>query len=98
MSDSEDEFTLADLKKVKSTIPAITENSLMTFGKYKGKKICNVPASYLLWWADTSPERHLELLEYILENREDLIAQAQEHKYSDHYEGYDDNYGNEENF
>lgn len=27
----------------------LTDNDLMPFGKYKGDKMINVPASYLLW-------------------------------------------------
>ncbi len=27
----------------------LSDNSLMPFGKYKGEKMVNVPASYLLW-------------------------------------------------
>ena len=26
------------------------DNSLMPFGKYRGTKLANVPAPYLLWW------------------------------------------------
>lgn len=47
------------------------DNSLMTFGKYKGVKIANVPASYLIYiyengrlWGD--------LKEYIEDNLEVL--------------------------
>lgn len=28
---------------------ALTDESLMPFGKYKGEKMANVPASYLIW-------------------------------------------------
>jgi len=47
----------------------IDDNFIFTFGKHKGKKICNVPAQYLLW-----AERNIENLsqrirDYIDENR-----------------------------
>ena len=28
---------------------ALTDESIMPFGKHKGEKMANVPASYLLW-------------------------------------------------
>lgn len=30
----------------------LTDESLMPFGKHKGEKMANVPASYLLWLYD----------------------------------------------
>ena len=30
----------------------LTDESLMPFGKYKGEKMVNVPASYLMWIYD----------------------------------------------
>lgn len=30
----------------------LTDDSIMPFGKYKGEKMANVPASYLLWIYD----------------------------------------------
>lgn len=86
MSDfDEDEFTLSDLKKVAPKKPEVTEDSLMPFGKFKGATIGSVPASYLLWWADTGPDHHLELLQYILENRRELLDEADDQRYSGDY-------------
>lgn len=31
---------------------ALTDESIMPFGKHKGKEMANVPASYLLWIYD----------------------------------------------
>ena len=53
----------------------LTDGSLMPFGKHKGEKMANVPASYLLWLYDeyTMPNPrfgfiHREVLAYIEEN------------------------------
>jgi uncharacterized protein (DUF3820 family) len=27
----------------------LTDETIMTFGKYKGQKLCNIPDSYLIW-------------------------------------------------
>lgn len=50
-----------------------THDDLMPFGKHKGKKLRDVPASYLLWWQDQEPEKFLGLLAYIVEHEEELI-------------------------
>ncbi|WP_071146711.1 putative quorum-sensing-regulated virulence factor [Bacteroides ihuae] len=53
----------------------LTDESLMPFGKYKGKKMANVPASYLMWLYDewTLPNPRFgsinrEVKEYIEDN------------------------------
>lgn len=53
----------------------LTDESLIPFGKHKGEKMANVPASYLLWLYDeyTMPNPrfgfiHRGVLEYIEEN------------------------------
>lgn len=53
----------------------LTDESLMPFGKHKGEKMANVPASYLLWLYDeyTMPNPrfgfiHRDVLAYIEEN------------------------------
>jgi uncharacterized protein (DUF3820 family) len=33
-----------------------TDDTPIFFGKHKGTKLCNVPASYLLWLYDTSEQ------------------------------------------
>ena len=54
---------------------ALTDESIMPFGKHKGKEMANVPASYLLWiydeWTLTNPRFgfvHQEVKAYIEEN------------------------------
>lgn len=54
---------------------ALTDESIMPFGKHKGKEMANVPASYLLWiydeWTLPNPRFgfvHQEVKEYIEEN------------------------------
>lgn len=43
------------------------DNSVMTFGVHKGKKLANVPANYLLWLNDQSWCKP-EMKKYITEN------------------------------
>jgi uncharacterized protein (DUF3820 family) len=54
---------------------ALTDESIMPFGKHKGKEMANVPASYLLWiydeWTLPNPRFgfvHQEVKTYIEEN------------------------------
>lgn len=47
------------------------DNSLMTFGKYKGVKIANVPASYLIYIYENG-RLYGDLKEYIEDNLEVL--------------------------
>lgn len=49
-----------------------TDETLMPFGKYAGKKLEKVPASYLLWLADQKDfkEKNPQLSAYIEANRE----------------------------
>ena len=57
-------------------MPKLTDNSIMPWGKHKGKKLANIPNDYLLWLRDeiqkTVPIRrsldNKELLEYIEDN------------------------------
>ncbi len=53
----------------------MTDESLMPFGKFKGEKIANVPASYLLWCYDQEWCRG-EIKKYIEENKEVLIKET----------------------
>lgn len=57
----------------------LTDESLMPFGKHKGEKMANVPASYLLWiydeWTLPNPRFgfvHKEVKAYIEENLDAL--------------------------
>ena len=53
----------------------MNDNSLMPFGKHKGEKLANVPASYLLWLL-TNDLRAGPLRSYILENEQGLMAET----------------------
>lgn len=45
------------------------DNSIMPFGKYKGEKLANVPAGYLLWLFDNG-KAYGQLRDYIHENHD----------------------------
>lgn len=47
----------------------MTDNSIMPIGKYKGEKLANVPASYLIWLYENS-NIYGELRQYIADNLE----------------------------
>jgi len=54
-------------------IPKFTDESELWFGRYKGQKLANVPAGYLIWWyTETLGQKlklqALRLREYIKEN------------------------------
>lgn len=58
---------------------ALTDESIMPFGKHKGKEMANVPASYLLWiydeWTLPNPRFgfvHQEVKAYIEKNMDVL--------------------------
>lgn len=56
-------------------IQTMTDNSVMPFGRYRGKKLIQVPAVYLLWLyekGDINPE----LKNYIHENLQALKTEA----------------------
>lgn len=47
----------------------MTDESIMPIGKYKGEKMANVPASYLLWLYENG-NIYGELKQYITDNLE----------------------------
>lgn len=52
----------------------MTDESLMPFGKYKGKAMANVPAYYLLWvWENVNPLR--DPLKTYIETNLDVIKE-----------------------
>lgn len=58
----------------------LTDESLMPFGKHKGTKMINVPASYLLWlskqeWIEEWPA----VLDYIEDNADVLEMEVSKH-------------------
>ena len=54
----------------------MTDNSIMPFGKYKGEKLCNVSAKYLLWLYYKGC--YGELKEYIVNNLDVLEKELDE--------------------
>jgi len=42
--------------------PAYTDNDQIWFGKFKGEKLMDVPASYLKWWFDENHDQYKNLL------------------------------------
>lgn len=54
---------------------ALTDNSFMPYGKFKGKKMVNVPADYLLWLYDNG-KCSGEVKAYVIGNYEVLTVQA----------------------
>jgi len=53
----------------------LTDNSLMPFGRHRGKAMINVPAIYLLWLYNNGCD-HAEVREYIMNNLEALNKEA----------------------
>jgi len=47
----------------------MTDESTMPIGKYKGHKLANVPADYLLWLLENG-NTYGELKQYLIENKE----------------------------
>lgn len=54
----------------------LTDQSPMPFGKHRGAKMEDVPASYLCWLYGQPRHGHCDVREYI---RENLVALAKEH-------------------
>jgi uncharacterized protein (DUF3820 family) len=58
---------------------ALNDNSPMPFGKYKGQKMENVPASYLLWLYDEN-KCNREVRDYIKDNLDVLEDEIKRNK------------------
>ena len=52
-----------------------TDRTPMPFGKFRGKAMANVPAIYLLWLYNKGC-RHAGVKQYILDNLNELNAEA----------------------
>lgn len=59
------------IELVEKKTNSYTDDTLMQFGKYKGEKLIDVPASYLLWLYDNH-KCYGELKDYIEENMDVL--------------------------
>lgn len=55
---------------------AIDDNYILTFGMHKGKKLANVPASWLVWLHDQNDNPGNPLWDYIHEQIDDLRVEA----------------------
>lgn len=53
----------------------LTDNSLMPFGQFKGQKLANVPAWYLLYIRDNFTNLRDDLKKYIDDNRDSLTME-----------------------
>lgn len=58
----------------------ITDNSLMPYGKYKGKKMANLPASYLLWMY--RKDKLFKALEVYVEENMDALEKEEKEELS----------------
>jgi uncharacterized protein (DUF3820 family) len=55
------------------------DNSIMPYGKHKGEKMANVPASYLLWLYEND-KCSGDIKRYIIENKSDLEKELKQIK------------------
>jgi uncharacterized protein (DUF3820 family) len=53
------------MSRIEPREPAYTDEDLMPFGKYQGKSLETVPASYLLWLWDEGSNSNTRLDNYI---------------------------------
>lgn len=54
-----------------------TDQTIMPFGKYKGKTLEEVSASWLIWYQEeATDEKDQKLLDYIQENKMVLLQEA----------------------
>lgn len=53
-----------------------TDDSVMTFGKHRGKKLGDIEASYLLWLlGEMRDDEKCKLYQYLVENEKALEAE-----------------------
>ena len=45
----------------------LTDESVLSFGKYKGKKLIDVPEEYLIWWY----KENVDLINYVEDSIDD---------------------------
>ena len=56
----------------------VTDDTIMPFGKYQGRSLGEVPASYLLWFASQGGGGFRDIKEYIEEKRAQLEREVDE--------------------
>lgn len=69
---------LEDISGFKLPKRSMKDTDKMPFGKYKGRSLCMVPASYLIRWYEQPGDSFQELRVYIEENMEELEDKANE--------------------
>ena len=62
-----------------SKLAELTDESIMPFGKYQGKKMANVPAHYLIWLYDNN-KCNKEVRTYIVDNLDVLKVEIKNSK------------------
>lgn len=63
-----------------SYIKLLQDGDPMPLGKFKGQRMIDVPASYLLWYKDSDPNPG-NVLDYIIRNEEAILKEYEaEHK------------------
>ena len=59
------------------TMENVTDDSIMPFGKHKGKTLGEIDASYLLWLADEAKEPPEFIVAYVNDKRRQLEQEAE---------------------
>jgi uncharacterized protein (DUF3820 family) len=57
---------------------SISEKIIIPFGKHKGKKLANVPASYLIYLYDEGILKYGTIKDYVKENEDMLREEAKD--------------------
>jgi uncharacterized protein (DUF3820 family) len=56
----------------------LEDSDLMPFGKYKGSKMIDVPADYLLWYLENG--KFGNVMDYCIENKEVFLQEIKNNK------------------
>lgn len=60
-------------------LPPADDDFVMPFGKHKGKKLKDVPASYLMWWIDAEGTVNtVRILKYVIANFDALEKEVED--------------------
>ena len=61
-------------------VEPLNDDDLMTFGKHRGVKIKDIPASYLDWWMNQDNTQFtIKLFKYCVVNYSGLMQELEEH-------------------